>query len=90
MFVSLHLISITDFLFSVSFQEGEPSEVRAVTKVLQTQRELRFLSFASVEYEGNVYMTPQDFLESVMEEVPRREYPKNYYLTFLNLLTLSP
>ena len=40
---------------------------------MQTQRELRFLSFASVEYEGSVFMTPQDFLESVTEEAPRRE-----------------
>ena len=41
--------------------------------VIQTSRELRFLSFASVEYDGNIYMTPQDFLESVTEETPRRE-----------------
>ncbi len=52
------------------FQESEQGEKRAV---MQTQRELRFLSFASVEYEGQIYMTPQDFLESVTEEVPRRK-----------------
>ena len=40
---------------------------------MQTAREMRFLSFASVEYQGNIYMTPQDFLESVTEEAPRRK-----------------
>ena len=56
---------------SILFQEAAVGQKLAV---MQTQRELRFLSFASVEYEGNVYMTPQDFLESVTEEVPRRKY----------------
>lgn len=34
-------------------------------------RESRFRAFASVEYDGQLYMTPQDFLESVLEESPR-------------------
>jgi len=38
---------------------------------VQSHRELRVLSFASVEYEGHVYMTPQDFLESIVEDNPR-------------------
>ncbi|KAI0228823.1 hypothetical protein LSAT2_020708 [Lamellibrachia satsuma] len=38
---------------------------------IQAAREMRFLRFASVEYQGGVYMTPQDFLESITEEVPR-------------------
>ena len=42
-------------------------------QAVQTQRELRFLSFASIEYDGQVYMTPQDFLESLMDEAPRRK-----------------
>ena len=33
---------------------------------------MRFQQFASVEYEGVIYMTPQDFLESITEESPRR------------------
>lgn len=37
-------------------------------------RELRFHNFASVEYDGIAYMTPQDFLESVTEKAPRRKY----------------
>ncbi|XP_067121660.1 calcium uptake protein 3, mitochondrial isoform X2 [Centruroides vittatus] len=36
-----------------------------------TQRERRFIRFASVEYNGQIYMTPQDFLESVTESDPR-------------------
>ncbi|XP_060558444.1 calcium uptake protein 3, mitochondrial-like isoform X2 [Ruditapes philippinarum] len=37
----------------------------------KTHREVRFEQFASVQCEGVIYMTPQDFLESVTEEVPR-------------------
>lgn len=40
-------------------------------KTSPTYREMRFLQFASVEYKGVIYMTPQDFLESVTEEMPR-------------------
>ncbi|XP_017965512.1 calcium uptake protein 3, mitochondrial isoform X7 [Drosophila navojoa] len=36
-----------------------------------TARERRFIKFASVEYENQLYMTPQDFLESVVEQEPR-------------------
>lgn len=39
-----------------------------------TSREKRFIKFASVEYDGQLYMTPQDFLDSVVEPEPRREY----------------
>lgn len=38
-----------------------------------TSRERRFIRFASVEYDGQLYMTPQDFLESVVEAEPRRK-----------------
>ncbi|XP_050545183.1 calcium uptake protein 3, mitochondrial isoform X2 [Daktulosphaira vitifoliae] len=34
-------------------------------------REKRFIKFASVEYDGQIYMTPQDFLESFVDEQPR-------------------
>lgn len=53
-------------------QDMDVREVKA--QAVQTQRELRYLSFASVEYGGQVYMTPQDFLESLMEDAPRRKY----------------
>ncbi|XP_053965286.1 calcium uptake protein 3, mitochondrial isoform X5 [Anastrepha ludens] len=36
-----------------------------------TSRERRFIKFASVEYQGQLYMTPQDFLDSVVEQEPR-------------------
>lgn len=36
-----------------------------------TARERRFIKFASVEFDGQLYMTPQDFLDSVVEQEPR-------------------
>ncbi|XP_036324901.1 calcium uptake protein 3, mitochondrial isoform X9 [Rhagoletis pomonella] len=36
-----------------------------------TSRERRFIKFSSVEYQGQLYMTPQDFLDSVVEQEPR-------------------
>jgi len=38
-----------------------------------TTRERRFIKFASVTFDGQLYMTPQDFLDSVIEPEPRRE-----------------
>ena len=38
-----------------------------------TPHQKLFFQFASVEYEGLPYMTPQDFLESVTEDHPRRK-----------------
>jgi len=36
-----------------------------------TPRERRFTKFSSVEFQGQIYMTPQDFLESVIESEPK-------------------
>ncbi|XP_070553390.1 calcium uptake protein 3, mitochondrial-like isoform X3 [Ptychodera flava] len=36
-----------------------------------SKKEERFQEFASCEFEGQIYMTPQDFLESVTQEEPR-------------------
>ncbi|KAL1131626.1 hypothetical protein AAG570_011240 [Ranatra chinensis] len=36
-----------------------------------TSRERRFIRFASVEYDGQIYMTPQDFLESFVHIEPK-------------------
>ncbi|XP_070157621.1 calcium uptake protein 3, mitochondrial-like [Polyergus mexicanus] len=36
-----------------------------------TTRERRFIKFASVAYDGQLYMTPQDFLDSVIDAEPR-------------------
>lgn len=42
-----------------------------VKMVKLTSREKRFIRFASVEFNSQLYMTPQDFLESVVEAEPR-------------------
>ncbi|CAG0879741.1 unnamed protein product [Cyprideis torosa] len=44
-------------------------ELAKATKL--TSRERRFIRFSSVEFHGQLYMTPQDFLESVTEPEPR-------------------
>ncbi|KAH8369313.1 hypothetical protein KR009_007960 [Drosophila setifemur] len=36
-----------------------------------TARERRFIKFASVDFDDQLYMTPQDFLDSVVEQEPR-------------------
>ncbi|XP_041982960.1 calcium uptake protein 3, mitochondrial isoform X2 [Aricia agestis] len=46
-----------------------PEELTRSVKL--TSRERRFIKFASVEHGGQLYMTPQDFLESVVEQEPR-------------------
>lgn len=55
-------------VFSYRFQD-ELTE-RAIKL---SAREKRFIKFASVEFDGQIYMTPQDFLESVVEQEPRRK-----------------
>ncbi|CAG4993002.1 unnamed protein product [Colias eurytheme] len=47
----------------------QPDELARSVKL--TSRERRFIKFASVEHGGQLYMTPQDFLESVVEQEPR-------------------
>ncbi|CAH1777497.1 unnamed protein product, partial [Owenia fusiformis] len=49
----------------------EKEDDEETRRPLLSHRERRFLAFASLDYKGNVYMTPQDFLESVTEEAPR-------------------
>ena len=60
------------FYFFFFFFQRDDELVRVVKL---TSRERRFIKFASVEYDGQLYMTPQDFLESVVEQEPRRKYP---------------
>ncbi|XP_057671979.1 calcium uptake protein 3, mitochondrial isoform X1 [Diorhabda carinulata] len=50
---------------------AQPKNEEDVKAVKLTSREKRFIRFASVEYDGQLYMTPQDFLESVVEAEPR-------------------
>jgi hypothetical protein len=49
-----------------------------------TAREKRFIKFASVEFDGQIYMTPQDFLESVVEQEPRREWISKFLVLPIN------
>ncbi|KAM3962153.1 mitochondrial calcium uptake 3 [Aphomia sociella] len=49
--------------------KAKPDELSKSVKL--TSRERRFIKFASVEFGGQLYMTPQDFLESVVEQEPR-------------------
>ncbi|XP_023948119.2 calcium uptake protein 3, mitochondrial isoform X2 [Bicyclus anynana] len=65
-------------LYAASYKRGgtvyalkakQPDELAKSVKL--TSRERRFIKFASVEFGGQLYMTPQDFLESVVEQEPR-------------------
>ena len=47
-------------------------------------REMTFLSFASVEYDGNVYMTPNDFLQSIVDDKPRCKPLSPHSFVFIN------
>ena len=53
-----------------------------------TSREQRFIKFSSVEHVGQVYMTPQDFLESVIEAEPKPRL-KRRSLSERDLATLA-
>ncbi|WAQ97959.1 MICU2-like protein [Mya arenaria] len=62
---------------ALTFRERRDSSTGLINEIFTrtgpalTFREVRFQQFASVQYEGVIYMTPQDFLESVTEDVPR-------------------
>uniref|UniRef100_A0A3Q3M6E2 EF-hand domain-containing protein n=1 Tax=Mastacembelus armatus TaxID=205130 RepID=A0A3Q3M6E2_9TELE len=45
------------------------------TYVYMSSHEHRFRMFSSVEYEGQLYMTPQNFIESVTMSEPRNKRP---------------
>lgn len=55
------------------------SQDEADKSIKLSSRERRFIKFASVQFDGQLYMTPQDFLDSVVEQEPRRKY-KAFYL----------
>lgn len=48
--------------------------------VHMSSHEHRFRMFSSVEYEGQLYMTPQNFIESVTMSEPRSTF---FYLLYL-------
>ncbi|XP_034190747.2 calcium uptake protein 3, mitochondrial isoform X3 [Osmia lignaria lignaria] len=56
---------------NVVHAKSRKREDEAQKAVKLTMRERRFIKFASVEYDGQLYMTPQDFLDSVIEAEPR-------------------
>lgn len=56
-----------------SLSEGQTGNLE---KRKLTAREKRFIKFASVEFDGQIYMTAQDFLESVVEGEPRPRFKR--------------
>ncbi|XP_055770909.1 calcium uptake protein 3, mitochondrial-like isoform X6 [Salvelinus fontinalis] len=60
------------------FEEGD---------VYMSSHEQRFRLFSSVEYEGQLYMTPQNFIESVTMSEPRSIIAYTEYLFLLCILT---
>ena len=70
MLLTLNLLTL-DTVKDAAADENEEEEHVATKDPIQVQREKRFLMFASVEYDGSVYMTPQDFLESILNSSAR-------------------
>uniref|UniRef100_A0A336MDE9 CSON010210 protein n=1 Tax=Culicoides sonorensis TaxID=179676 RepID=A0A336MDE9_CULSO len=60
---------------NVNLKQSEPKDILkdelSERAIRLSAREKRFIKFASVEFDGQIYMTPQDFLESVVEQEPR-------------------
>lgn len=69
---SVHKIRTNAVYASIPLKNEK--EVKEVKQVKLTSREKRFIKFASVDYDGQLYMTPQDFLESVVEAEPRPRF----------------
>ncbi|XP_051162209.1 calcium uptake protein 3, mitochondrial isoform X3 [Leptopilina boulardi] len=67
-FVIEHKYSLGATVYALKSRKNEENIQKAVRL---TQRERRFIKFASVEFDGQLYMTPQDFLDSVVESQPR-------------------
>ncbi|XP_055704682.1 calcium uptake protein 3, mitochondrial isoform X4 [Phlebotomus papatasi] len=56
----------------------EPRRMKQENSIKLTSREKRFINFASVEIDGQLYMTPQDFLDSVIEQEPRPRLKRKF------------
>ncbi|XP_028831758.1 calcium uptake protein 3, mitochondrial isoform X11 [Denticeps clupeoides] len=63
---SLPAVAAKDKGRQFDFEEGD---------VYMSSHEHRFRLFSSVEYEGQLYMTPQNFIESVTMSEPRNKKP---------------
>lgn len=70
-FISTYKISYQITIKILFLSQREDELLSKAVKL--TSREKRFIKFASVEYDGQLYMTPQDFLESFVEDEPRRK-----------------
>ncbi|KYM86659.1 EF-hand domain-containing family member A2 [Atta colombica] len=78
---SVGLLTIASVTFLLAQQYLRPKVVHALKPrkkeddlhkaIKLTTRERRFIKFASVAYDGQLYMTPQDFLDSVIDAEPR-------------------
>ncbi|XP_018368435.1 PREDICTED: calcium uptake protein 3, mitochondrial isoform X2 [Trachymyrmex cornetzi] len=78
---SVGLLTVASVTFLLAQQYLRPKVVHALKPrkkeddlhkaVKLTTRERRFIKFASVAYDGQLYMTPQDFLDSVIDAEPR-------------------
>ncbi|CAF2997501.1 unnamed protein product [Rotaria sp. Silwood2] len=55
----------------VDDEENDKDDLNIADKTISNIRERRFRDFASIEYNEEIYMTPIDFLESVIAERPR-------------------
>ncbi|XP_076394030.1 calcium uptake protein 3, mitochondrial isoform X5 [Megachile rotundata] len=89
------LLAAVSIALLVGYKYSQPTIVQAKARkredetqkaVKLTMRERRFIKFASVEYDGQLYMTPQDFLDSVIEPEPRRIISYTEYLFLLSIL----
>ncbi|XP_029950423.1 calcium uptake protein 3, mitochondrial isoform X2 [Salarias fasciatus] len=71
--------SINGLLPSIPTVEAKEKQARTFDfedgDVYMSSHEYRFRMFSSVEYEGQLYMTPQNFIESVTMSEPRNKRP---------------
>ncbi|XP_077462074.1 calcium uptake protein 3, mitochondrial isoform X4 [Stigmatopora argus] len=63
---SIPAVEAKEMAHPMEFEEGE---------VHMSSHEHRFRMFSSVEYDGQLYMTPQNFIESVTMSEPRKKRP---------------
>lgn len=54
---------------------SKEEELQVMTDHKLTKRELRFLQFASIEYDDVIYMSPMDFIDSLTLDAPRGSFP---------------
>ncbi|XP_033212604.1 calcium uptake protein 3, mitochondrial isoform X2 [Belonocnema kinseyi] len=72
-FIFTHNYRLGATVYALKSRKHEEDIQKAVRL---TMRERRFIKFASVEFDGQLYMTPQDFLDSVVESQPRPRHKR--------------